>query len=163
MDFMMMTRNFALLFFVFGLFSMAQVAQAEPKFLGLWWKESHWKNQDFNPHYDNGTDPHTSQWTEKNWSPADWIKSAGGDGTQLVTGWINAGILVGSYKDSDGVPTLEIGSNFYHLSGYDKRRVTQTLDAIYQVTAVKPSMYFIKDADTQKIIGTYTKEGLNLE
>ena len=71
--------------------------------------------------------------------------------------------MVGSYKDGDGVPYLEVGPNFYHLSGYDKRRVTQTLDAIYQVTANKPSMYFLKDADTQRIIGTYTKEGLNLE
>jgi hypothetical protein len=159
----MMKRNIVLLMSVFSLFSMVQAAHAEPKFLGILWGESHWKNQDFNPHYDNGTDPHNSQWTDPNWSPADWIKSAGGDGTKLVTGWINAGILVGSYKDSDGVPYLEVGPNFYHLSGYDKRRVTQTLDAIYQVTANKPSMYFLKDADTQRIIGTYTKEGLNLE
>ena len=81
-----MKRNIVLLMSVFSLFSMVQAAHAEPKFLGILWGESHWKNQDFNPHYDNGTDPHNSQWTDPNWSPADWIKSAGGDGTKLVTG-----------------------------------------------------------------------------
>lgn len=158
-----MKYTIALMLAVFTLSAAAPSAQAEPKFAGLWWWPSHWKNQDYNPHYDNGTDPHNSQWTDKNWSPADWIKAAGGDGTSLVTGWINTKILVGSYKDSDGVPYLEIGPNFYQLSGYDKRRVTQTLDAIYQVTAVEPRMFFIKDADTKKIIGTYSKEGLNLQ
>ncbi len=159
-----MMKSYILLFFMsFTFFAMVQTAHAEPKFAGLWWWEDHWKNQDFNPHYDNGTDPHNSQWVGKDWSPADWIKSVGGNGTKLVDGWINAGILVGSYKDSDGVPYLEVGPNFYHLSGYDKRRVTQTLDAIYKVTSVSPSMYFLKDADTKEIIGTYTKEGLNLE
>jgi hypothetical protein len=104
MDCIMMKHNLALFLSVFAFFSLIQPVQAEPKFLGIWWKESHWKNQDFNPHYDNGIAPQNSQWTDKNWSPADWIKSTGGDGTKLVTGWINAGILVGSYKDSDGVP-----------------------------------------------------------
>ncbi len=119
--------------------------------------------QDFNPHYDNGTDPHNSQWMGQTWTPADWIKSSGGDGTKLVQGWINNGILVGSYKDKQGVPYLEVGPYFYHLSGLDKRKVTETLDAIYQVTAQKPNMFFVKDAATQKVIGTFTKEGLNLE
>lgn len=138
-------------------------AQAEPKFMGIWWWPNHWKDQDFNPYYANGTDPHNSQWSGANWTPADWIKADGGDGTKLVQKWINADILVGSYKDSDGVPYLEIGPNFYHLSGLDKRKVTETLDAIYRVTASKPGMYFIKDAQTRKIIGTFSKEGLNLE
>lgn len=143
-----------------------QAARAEHKFLGLWWWPDHWKNQDFIPHYNNGTDPHHNLGNgpvETQWTPADWIKSAGGDGTSLVQSWMNAGILKGSYKDSKGIPYLEIGPNFYHLSGNDKRRVTQTLDAIYQVTSQPPRMYFIKDPSTQKIIGTFSKEGLNLE
>lgn len=141
----------------------ATSAHADPKFMGIWWGPSHWQNQDYIPHYDNGTDPHNSQWAGTNWTPADWIQSSGGDGTKLVQQWINAGIVSGSYKDNSGVPYLEIGPNFYHLSGLDKRKVTETLDAIYQVTAQKPHMYFIKDAETQKVIGTFTKEGLNLE
>jgi hypothetical protein len=141
----------------------ATAAHAEPKFLGMWWWPSHWTNQDFVPNYDNGTDPHQSQWAGENWTPADWIKSEGGDGTKLVQKWMTAGIIVGSYKDMSGIPYLEIGPNFYHLSGLDKRKVTETLDAVYQVTANKPGMYFIKDAATQKVIGTFSKEGLNLE
>lgn len=143
--------------------TFATTANAAPKFLGLWWWPSHWTNQDFVPHYDNGTDPHNSQWAGTNWTPADWIKAEGGDGTGLVQKWIKADIIVGSYKDRSGVPYLEIGPNFYHLSGLDKRKVTETLDAIYQVTAHTPGMYFIKDAATQKVIGTFSKEGLNLE
>ncbi|OFW88056.1 MAG: hypothetical protein A3J37_05345 [Alphaproteobacteria bacterium RIFCSPHIGHO2_12_FULL_45_9] len=143
--------------------SSATAAQASPKFLGIFWWPSHWTNQDFVPNYDNGTDPHNSQWMGTNWTPADWIKAEGGDGTKLVQKWMTAGIIVGSYKDMSGIPYLEIGPNFYHLSGLDKRKVTETLDVIYQVTANKPGMYFIKDAATQKVIGTFSKEGLNLE
>ena len=145
------------------LVTTASAAHAGPKFMGIWWWPSHWTDQDFVPHYDNGTDPHNSQWSGTNWTPAEWIKAAGGDGTKLVQGWMSADIIKGSYKDSAGVPYLEIGPNFYHLSGLDKRKVTETLDAIYQVTANKPNMYFIKDPATRKIIGTFTKEGLNLE
>ena len=143
--------------------SVASCAYASPKFMGIWWWPSHWDNQDFNPHYDNGTEPQSSQWIGTKWTPADWIKASGGDGTRLVQNWINVGILAGSYKDSAGVPYLEIGPNFYHLSGLDKRKVTETLDAVYQVTAQRPEMFFIKDAATKKIIGTFTKQGLNLE
>ena len=137
--------------------------RAEPKFMGIWWWSDHWKNQDFKPYYDNGTDPHSGQWTDSQWTPADWIKAVGGNGTKLVDQWMATKILAGSYKDRNGVSTLEIGPNFYHLSGYDKRRVTETLDTIYQVTAQKPGMYFIKDPATKKIIGTFSREGLNLE
>jgi hypothetical protein len=143
--------------------ALSGTAQAGQKFLGIWWWESHWKNQDFIPYYDNGTDPHTTQWTDKNWTPADWIKVEGGDGTKLVQKWLNADILEGSYKDRHNVPYLEVGRHFYYLSGYDKRRVLQTLDAVYQVTSQKPGMFFIKDPQTDKIIGTYSKDGLTLE
>jgi hypothetical protein len=153
---------FLLAFLTLALATVSE-AQASPKFMGIYWWPSHWDNQDFVPNYDNGTDPHNSQWSGTNWTPADWIKASGGDGTKLVQQWINNGIIVGSYKDRDDVPYLEIGPYFYHLSGLDKRKVTETLDAIYQITAHKPEMYFIKDAATKKIIGTYTKEGLNLE
>lgn len=156
-------KKIALIFTTLIFATAATPAHAGPKFLGLWWWPSHWTDQDFNPHYANGTDPHNSQWAGNNWTPADWIKAEGGDGTKLVQKWINADIIIGSYKDISGVPYLEIGPNFYHLSGLDKRKVTETLDAIYQVTANKPGMYFIKDGQTQKVIGTFSKEGLNLE
>lgn len=160
---MMIMKHLALILTTFILATSATAAEASPKFMGIWWWPSHWTDQDFVPHYDNGTDPHNSQWMGQAWTPADWIKSSGGDGTKLVQGWINNGILVGSYKDKQGVPYLEVGPYFYHLSGLDKRKVTETLDAIYQVTAQKPNMFFVKDAATQKVIGTFTKEGLNLE
>jgi hypothetical protein len=138
-------------------------AHARPKFLSWWWWESHWTNQDFAPYYDNGTDTQNSQWTNSNWTPADWIQADGGDGVALVKKWVTVGIIAGSYKDSDDVPYLDVGPNFYHLSGYDKRRVMETVDAVYQITNQKPAMFFLKDPATRKDIGTYTKEGLTLE
>ena len=143
--------------------SLSSMAKADPKFAGVIWWHDHWVNQDFNPYYDNGTDPQNGQWAGSNWTPADWIKSEGGNGEKLVQRWTHAGILSGSYKDRHGVSYLDIGPNFYHLSGYDKRRVTQTLDAIYQITTSKSGMYYIQDPLAHKIIGTYTKEGLTLE
>ncbi len=161
----MMIKKYLSLAPVLAIFSLAlpHSAEAGPKFGGLWWWESHWKNQDFIPYYDNGTDPHNSQWSDSTWTPADWIKASGGNGESLVQTWLANGIIAGSYKDSDGIPYLDVGPNFYHLSGYDKRRVTETLDAIYQITAKKPSMYYLKDPATKQVIGTYTKQGLTLE
>lgn len=138
-------------------------AHAGPKFYSLWWWWNHWDNQDFVPYHDNGIDQHNSQWSNSDWTPADWIQADGGDGVNLVKKWVNVGIIKGSYKDSDDIPYLDVGQNFYHLSGYDKRRVLETVDAVYQVTAHKPGMFFVKDPATKKIIGTYSKEGLTLE
>lgn len=138
-------------------------AQAGPKSMFGWWWWSHWDNQDFSPYYDNGTDPHNNQWSDSNWTPADWIQSSGVDGVALVQRWVTAGIIDGSYKDCDDIPYLDVGANFYHLSGFDKRRVMETVDAVYQVTNQKPGLFFLKDPKTHKIIGTYTKQGLTLE
>lgn len=144
-------------------FSFSGSAQADPKFMGVVWWHDHWVNQDFVPYYDNGTEPQNSQWSNSNWTPANWIQATGGgDGTQLVQRWQTAGIIQRSYVDGD-VHYLDVGPNFYRLSGYDKRRVTETLDAIYQVTASKGGVYFLKDGTTDKVIGAYTKQGLNLE
>lgn len=145
------------------LVSFSGVGHADSKLWGRWWWPNHWVNQDFQPHYDNAKDPQNSQWKEDGWTPQEWIKSVGGDGTKLVETWLNNRVLTGSSKDSDGISVLEVGPNFYHLSEKDKRRVMATLDAIYQVTAQTPRMFFIKDSSTHKVIGTYSREGLVLQ
>lgn len=137
-------------------------AQAGPKFNDLWWWHSHWVDQDFIPYYDNGTDPHNSQWDESTWTPADWIAANNGDAEGLINQWTNASILQARYVD-DGVPYMNVGENFYHLSGYDKRRVMATVDYVYQVTAQQPGMFYLKDAETRRVIGYYSKEGLTLQ
>ncbi|MEK7801226.1 MAG: hypothetical protein AAB276_02120, partial [Pseudomonadota bacterium] len=64
---------------------------------------------------------------------------------------------------ANGATYINVGPNFYHLSGQDKRRVISTLDAVYQVTAQQPGMFYLRDPRTEKMIGTYTKDGLFLE
>jgi len=139
-------------------------AKAEPKaFLDLWWWSSHWKNQDFKPYYQDGNLPHNTQWAGRNWQPKDWIEMDGGDVNALMQKFYNAGFIKEQYVKHD-VPYLEVGTNFYHLSGYDKGRVMATVDAIYKVTDNQPRMFYLKDGVTEKVIGYYTPfAGLVLE
>ena len=138
-------------------------AHAESKFMGLWWWPSHWVNQDFKPYYQDGTLPQQTQWDDENWQPADWVYLDGGNAQDLIRKWYNVGIIKDQYIE-DSVPYLDIGVNFYHLSGFDKKRVMATVDHVYQVTRNKPGMFYVKDAITEKVIGYYTPTaGLILE
>ncbi len=143
------------------------VAQAEPKFFGLFWWPDHWRNQDFMPYFDNSKDPHNTQWDKTAlspvyWTPKEWVTMDGGRGLALIQKWYNVGILQDQYVDDD-MPYLVVGPNFYHLSGSDKRRVMQTIDAVYQVTSLSPKMFYIEDSKTEKVIGYYTPKGLILQ
>lgn len=149
----------------------ASSAQAGPKFGSLWWWHSHWVNQDFVPYYENGTDPHNTQWDQgrdnggldsSKWTPADWIALNGGTGPELVQRWHIAHIIDRQYYD-DGIPYLDVGVNFYHLSGLDKRRVMQTVDYVYQITGKPPRMFYLRDPATDEIIGSYGRDGLILQ
>jgi hypothetical protein len=139
-------------------------AQAGPKFMGIFWWSSHWKNQDFVPYFENGTDPHNTQWAamDKDWKPQDWIGMNGSSGAALVDRWHVSKIIRGQSVEGD-TPVLEVGPNFYHLSGRDQRRVAATVDHVYQVTAEKPGMFYLKDWATEKYIGYYTASGLVLQ
>jgi len=118
------------------------------------------------PYFDNGTDPHPQQWTQQlspeNWKPEDWVAHNDGDAMRLVQKFINSGIITRSYVE-DKVPVLDVGPRFYHLSGFDKARVVQTLDHIYKVTSKSPGVIYLKDSKTRYVIGTYTATGLHLE
>jgi len=157
-------RIFGLLSAVFLLTTAlsAAEAQAGPKFMSIWWWQSHWESQDFVPYYANGTEPHNTQWDKSNWKPADWIEMNGGKGEDLIGRWHTAKIISKQYYD-DGVPTLDVGVNFYHLSGQDKRRVMETVDYVYQITANAPKIFYLKDPQTRRIIGYYGTDGLILQ
>lgn len=144
--------------------SLVAPAQAGPKFMGLFWWSSHWKNQDFNPYFENGTDPYGAQWAslDQNWKPQDWVDMNGARGVDLVDRWYVSKIIRGQTADGD-TPVLEVGPNFYYLSGRDKRRVAATVDYVYQVTAKKPGMFYLRDWQTEKYIGYYTASGLVLQ
>lgn len=149
-----------------GLSSLPAHAQSAKNFFGQW-PLKHWEDQDFIPYYTNGTDPHNTQWADdelnaSNWTPAGWVAWNKGDGLGLIQRWYNADILRDQMVEDD-VPTLVIGPNFYHLSGFDKRRVIQTVDYVYGVTAVQPKFFYLKDWGTGQHIGYYSPQGLVLQ
>ena len=157
-----MIRFFLMSALMLGAFAQMP-AHAESKFHGWWWPSSHWKNQDFKPYYQDGTWPHQTQWDTENWQPQDWVEFSGGNGLALIEKFYTTGIIYDQYVE-DGTPYLDIGVNFYHLSGFDKKRVASTVDHVYQVTRNSPGMFFVRDHITEKVIGYYTPSaGLILE
>lgn len=143
--------------------SIATPALAGPKPWRLGWWPSHWATLNFaRPYSEDGTTPHNSQWDRDNWSPDDWIAQRPDEMT-LIDGFYKAGILTGQYVE-DGVPVLETGPAFRHLGGRDKRRVVETVDQVFQITAAKENGLFnLVDGTTGETIGHYTKFGLQIQ
>lgn len=138
-------------------------ASAEPKPWYFSWWPSHWIDQNFEPHLEGPKHPHNTQWDSKSWEPADWAAQRPGGSLEVIQGFYRANILHRQYVDDD-MPVLEVGPNFYHLSGYDKRRVTKLVDDYYQITANHlNAMYMIRDWRTGQPIGNYTAHGLSLQ
>ncbi len=107
----------------------------------------------------NHKDLHARQWDSKKWNPDVWIQQEG-DGLELINGFYEAGILKDqTYKNT--VPYLHVGPNYYKLSGYDQRRILQSIDEVYGITNIETDdLFFIYDDNKRRIIGTYTKHGL---
>ena len=139
-------------------------AHAEGKrFFDMWWPSSHWKNQDFKPYYQDGQEPHNTQWSKENWQSGDWVALDGNGGEALIHKFYQTRIIKDQYVDG-GIPYLDVDVNFYHLSGFDKGRAMATVDNVYRVTDKKPGMFYLKDGTTDKVIGYYTAAaGLILE
>lgn len=138
-------------------------AQAEPKPWYFSWWPSHWENLTFEPYLEGPKHPHNTQWDRQKWEPADWAAQREGGSAEVIQGFYRARILSRQFID-DEMPVLEVGPNFYHLSGYDKRRVTKLVDDHYQITANHlNAMYIIHDWRTHRPIGTYTAHGLQLQ
>ncbi len=156
--------RFLAIFALFFLMSAPTKADGGGKLLDLWWWPSHWVNQDFVPHFENGTDPHNTQWNSinKNWTPQEWITQDGGDPFRLVNRWVKVGILQDRYMDGK-VPVVIVGPNFYHLSGNDKRRVAATVDYVYNISTRAPGMFYLEDWKTEERIGYYTNRQLILQ
>lgn len=140
----------------------SSTAMAGPKFFGLFWWGSHWTNLDFEPYLETAKPPHNTQWDSHIWSPADWIAQRS-DANDLIRGFYNADILRAQVMDDD-VPVLVVGPRFYMLNGEDKRRVAATVDNVYQITSSRLNgMYVLQDWKTDKMIGSYTQYGLQIQ
>ena len=152
---------FALLLAFAG--GIAGPAKAEPK-AGYWaWWPEHWQDLTFKPYLEPPVGPQNSQWEEKKWEPADWSAQRAGGGKQVIRDFYRAEILSNQYV-KDHVPVLEVGPNFYNLSGYDKRRVMRLIDDAYKITGDhENAMFTVTDWRTKKQIGLYTANGLQLQ
>ncbi len=118
---------------------------------------------DFRPYLENGTDPHNAQWRRESWRVADWAPDTGA-GMDQIEKFFNASILT-DYHHATWIssPRLVVGPMFYRLSGYDQRRVLETFDDVYHVTAHKSGTLFLEDETTRKTIGLYTKSGVQFQ
>lgn len=141
----------------------AGTAEAAPKRWILGWGPSHWGRLDFAPYMEPAKTPQNTQWAADPWDPQHWIAQRGRD-TALLHGFYSADVIRDQYVSWRGMPVLEVGPGFYVLGGQDKRRVTETLDHVYNITAGRPNgMYILRDWRNDKTIGVYTAAGLQLQ
>ena len=141
-------------------FALPARAESKP---WIWsWQESHWENLDFIPYLENGKHPHNSQWKNSLWKPEDWVAQRG-SGPDVVEEFYFSDIIRDQYIDDD-IPVMEVGPAFYMLGGQDKRRIAETVDRVYGITASKDNgMFMLYDWHTGKAIGSYTRHGLQLQ
>jgi hypothetical protein len=145
-----------------GLCLPVRPALADPK-PWIWsWGFGHFDNLDFIPYLEDGTHPQHSQWERSNWKPEDWIAQRP-DAKTLMDGFYKADIVREQFVHRD-TPVLVVGPSFYMLGGEDQIRVARTVDHIWRVTASRPNgMFMLHDWKTGKTIGSYTKNGLQLQ
>jgi hypothetical protein len=102
-----------------------------------------------------------SQWSHEDWVAEDWV-SQYENPKDLITSFYDADILRDQILEGERT-ILVVGPNFYHLSGFDKRRVAHVLDGIYGITKTSPeASFFLKDFKTNQYIGVYDRYGLRL-
>jgi hypothetical protein len=138
-------------------------AMASPKpWIFSWWP-GHFANLDFTkPYLQNGKDIHSRQWDRKKWNSDVWIQQKK-SGEALIHGFYEAAILEDQVVWDD-IPYLYVGENFYNLSGYDQERVVQSVDKVYQITnPATDDMFYLYDDVKGKVIGLYTRYGLQLQ
>ncbi len=101
------------------------------------------------------------QWADQEWYVEDWTSQT--DGATLIKDFYSADILRAQKVGQAELPVLVVGPNFYRLSGFDKRRIATTVDAVYGITKRPTNASFIlEDWYTKKPIGVFDEQGLRL-
>ena len=138
-------------------------AQADDKWFYSSWPIGHFKDLDFSKRYlEEAKIPHNRQWDGELWEPAVWIEQKRG-GLRLINGFYKAGILEEQTVE-DNIPYLHVGPQFYNLSGYDKRRVVETVDEVYEITSADADgMFYLFDNHQSRVVGIYTRHGLQIQ
>lgn len=114
------------------------------------------------PYSEDAKTPHNIQWKDDAWRPEDWTATRG-NRAQVIAGLYEGGI-VHEWDDNNGkgVPTLEVGKNFFRLSDRDKIRVVKYFDYAYGVTASPRATILIETRKGDEV-GVYTAQGLQLQ
>ncbi len=115
----------------------------------------------FRPYLESTRHLQIPQWEDENWYVEDWTSQK--DKIELVKGFYQVDIIRDQTIGKNNLPVLIVGENFYHLSGLDKRRVTQTIDTIYGISSQKQyGSFLVQDWHTKKYIGAFDENGLRL-
>jgi len=147
--------------FLFLLFITAFAAPANAKnsILPSW--GSKYIQEDFQPFLEDEKHLQIPQWQDKNWYVEDWLVQK--DPMDLMRGFYKADIIRDQTMTKENNPILIVGPNFYHLSGFDKRRVTQTIDKIYEISSTSEAgSFMLQDWSTRQYIGVFDSNGLRL-
>ncbi len=142
---------------------LPSAAKADPKPWYFSWGFRHWEETDFSKRYiADGKTPYNTQWDARDWEPQDWIDQRG-NAMNLINGFYRAGILTDQYVD-DEVPVLEVGRGFFDLGGEDQRRVLETVDVAYNITAAcRFGAFDIVSEESGDVVGHYTKYGAQFQ
>lgn len=155
-------KVFTAIFVVFAVCQPAMSHAGAKDWLFGQWPKAHWESQDFQPYIDSVRHTHHPQWDHEDWKPRDWTAQYD-QPMDVIKGFYDADIIRDQYI-CGGRQILEVGPNFYHLGSYDRQRVMKTVDHVYAVTGERRNGSFVlRDWDTDKPIGTYTRYGLQMK
>ncbi len=114
------------------------------------------------PYLEDGKNPNHAYWKDDTWTPETWIKNRGN--AQIVIKELYEGkIIIKQYTEGD-MPILKVGQGFMNLSSLDQHRVATFVDYVYKVTSLSPNgMFMLYHWETNKPIGIYTKNGLQIQ
>lgn len=160
---MMMMKIFVILM-VFGFTCCGEISSAKAEnAIQRWFHKLTTKERDYDaqPYLEDVKQGQIPQWEHENWYAQDWLSQK--DGMSLIQGFYKADILHDQYIGKKGLPVLEVGPNFYRLSGLDKRRVVEIVDLTYGMTDSKNNgSFFLRDWNSKHMIGVFDHQGLRL-
>lgn len=151
------TIYYSVLALIFGLVGLNTPAQAG-------WLNCH-EGTDFAPYLENAKQPQNAQFRKETWKVEDWAPNAAA-GHSRIDQFFRAGVLA-DFTSSSSMwhdhSTLSVGPGFYHLSRFDKTRVVTLFDHLYGVTSEPAATLYLEDQYTGKVIGVFTRWGLQLQ
>jgi len=131
---------------------------------GIWgWLSDDFNPENFNdPYLRDGQTPHAYQWDFGDWNPQDWIDARGS--AESVIKDLYKAQIISEQSEEDNIPILEVGQAFLNLSSEDQSKIVYFFDYVYGITYRDPAaVIHLEHEDTNKRIGLYTAQGLQLQ